>query len=118
VLTALVAAGCSKDSSNPYGASDQGGYNGNNPTPPAPNTVVMTGMVFSPVSITVATGTTITWQNYDAVAHTATSDNGKWDTGRIAAGGTGRVTFDTPGTYTYNCVYHASMGMRGTVIVQ
>jgi hypothetical protein len=114
----MMIAGCNKDSSNPYGANDPGPYNGGNPTPPPPNTVVMSGMAFSPISITIAAGTVLTWQNADAVAHTATSDSGKWDTGRIPPGGTGRVTFDTRGTYTYNCVYHASMGMRGTVIVQ
>ena len=78
----------------------------------------MVGMTFSPATITVAAGTTVTWQNTDSAPHTATSDDGKFDTGRLTAGATGRVTFDTPGTYPYNCIYHAAMGMRGTVIVQ
>lgn len=114
---ALLAFGCNNDSSNPYGSSATTAPS-SSPTPPAPNTVVMSGMAFSPASITVTVGTTVTWKNADGVAHTSTSDTGVWDTGRMAAGATATTTFATAGTYPYNCVYHASMGMKGTVIVQ
>jgi plastocyanin len=78
----------------------------------------MLGMAFNPVTITVTVGSTVTWKNEDGVAHTSTSDTGVWDTGKMAAGATATTTFKTAGTYPYNCVYHASMGMKGTVIVQ
>ncbi len=29
-----------------------------------------------------------------------------------------RVTFNAPGTYEYYCALHASLGMRGTIVVQ
>jgi plastocyanin len=112
----LSGSGCSSDASNPYGSSATAPA----PAPAAasPNTVLMSGMVFSPVTITVAVGTTVTWKNNDGAAHTSTSDTGVWDTGNIAAGASATTTFNTAGTYPYNCKYHASMGMKGTVIVQ
>jgi plastocyanin len=111
----LVGSGCSKDSSNPaYGSSTPAPA----PAPAAPNTVLMTGMVFSPATITVPVGSTVTWKNNDGLAHTSTSDTGVWDTGNIAAGASTTTTFNTAGTFPYHCTYHAAMGMKGTVIVQ
>jgi plastocyanin len=108
----LVGSGCSKDSSNPI-------YGSSTPAPaPAPNTVLMAGMVFSPATITIPVGTTVTWKNNDGIAHTSTSDTGIWDTGNIPAGSSKTTTFGTKGTFPYNCTYHASMGMKGTVVVQ
>lgn len=115
VLT-LVGAGCSNDSSNPYGATSTSP--GSTLGSASPNTVLMSGMVFSPVTITVAVGTTITWRNNDGIAHTSTSDTGVWNTGKLEPGTSATTTFTTAGTFPYNCIYHASMGMKGTVIVQ
>ena len=70
------------------------------------------------VTITVAVGTTVSWKNTDGIAHTSTSDSGVWDTGNMPAGSTQTTTFNTAGTFAYHCTYHASMGMRGTVIVK
>ena len=78
----------------------------------------MAGMAFSPVTITVAVGTTVSWKNTDGIAHTSTSDSGVWDTGNMPAGSTQTTTFNTVGTFAYHCTYHAGMGMRGTVIVK
>jgi plastocyanin len=109
----VLLISCGKDqSTNPYG---------NNPSPlpvTQPHTVGMANMTFSPSSITVAKGTTVTWQNNDYVLHTATSDSGSWDTGHVPAGGSKAITFNTAGTFTYHCFFHGSMGMTGSVIVQ
>jgi plastocyanin len=110
-LTVLAFVGCSKDSSNPSSPT----YS--TPTPKTqPNTVTMSGMTFSPVSLTIAKGTTITWQNDDGVAHTSTSDTGVWDTGNIPAGSSKTTTFATAGTFPYHCTYHSMM--TGTIVVQ
>ncbi|HJW29532.1 MAG TPA: plastocyanin/azurin family copper-binding protein, partial [Saprospiraceae bacterium] len=60
------------------------------------------------------------WVNNDDEVHTATSDFGEggWNTGDIPPGSAKSITFYTIGTYPYHCVYHASKGMRGTIIVQ
>jgi plastocyanin len=82
---------------------------------------------FSPASVTVAPGTTVTWTNMSASGsdHTTTSDSQTgaehWDSGltnKNPASGlqaTFSHTFTTPGTYTYHCNVHTFM--RGTVVV-
>jgi predicted lipoprotein with Yx(FWY)xxD motif/plastocyanin len=66
-----------------------------------------------PVNLQV--GDTVTWANMGASAHTVTSDNGFWDSGRLAPGQTYSFTFNAPGNYSY----HDAMGsgMRGSIMV-
>src|ERR687886_2056698 len=72
---------------------------------------------FTPQVVQVPVGTTLTWRNDGAVIHTATAADGSWDTGDISGGGgTASVTFDSAGTWTYNCTPHP--WMIGRVIVQ
>jgi plastocyanin len=79
--------------------------------------VSISGFAFSPPSVTVSVGDTVTWTNSDSVTHTATADDASWDAGNIAAGGgTGAVVFTTAGTFPYHCRIHAQM--TGTVIVE
>jgi plastocyanin len=111
VEIALIGVlGCSKDSSNPYGSST-----GSSGAPP-PNTVVMMNIAFNPGTLTVSTGTTVTWQNNNGTTHTSTSDNGVWDTGNITGGTSKTLTFSNAGTFKYHCSLHA--GMTGTILVQ
>jgi plastocyanin len=73
---------------------------------------------FGMAPITVSTGTTVTFRNNDAVAHTATSDAANvFNTGNINAnGGTATVTFAAAGTVRYHCAIHP--GMLGSIVVQ
>ena len=111
----VFGSGCSKDSSNPYGSSG----NNNPPAGTPPNTVVMTGSSFAPTTMTVARHTMITWRNDDGMTHTATSDNGLWNTGDITSGASKSVTMDSAGTFPYHCIYHGGpgTGMAGTITV-
>lgn len=77
--------------------------------------VPIQGFRFLPAEVTVTVGTTITWTNMDSAPHSATADDGSWDTGVLGQGESGSVTFDTPGTYTYYCAVHPNM--TATVIV-
>src|ERR1700730_7477073 len=71
---------------------------------------------FTPQVVQVPVGTTLTWKNDGSVIHTATAADGSWDTGDISGGGgTASVTFDTAGTFTFNCTPHP--WMVGRVIV-
>ena len=87
---------------------------------------------FSPASITVPRGSTITWLDTGQQQHTVTDDPTKavnpadavlpagaqaWDSGSINAAGTFSHTFDTPGQYTYFCIPHETLGMIGHVTV-
>lgn len=86
------------------------------PAPPAGGTAVSVGdNTFSPATLTVAIGATVTWRNSGKKVHTVTSDTGLWDPGQLSAGQSFSFTFGESGTYTYNCIFHD--GMTGTVIV-
>lgn len=78
-------------------------------------TVTISDFTFSPATLTIEAGTTVTWVNEDAVPHTATGSGGEFDTGTIAGGGSASVTFDTPGTYAYICSFHPDM--VGAIVV-
>jgi len=84
--------------------------------PPMTAAVSMTGIKFVPDALTVTVGTTVTWTNDDTVAHTVTADDGSFDSGMIAPGGTFSFTFNTAGTYPYKCTVHLP-DMIGTITV-
>ena len=72
---------------------------------------------FSPKTLTVPVGTTVTWKNTTQVAHTVTSDNGaSFDSGIVPAGGTFTFTFTKAGSYAYHCDIHPYM--KATIIVK
>ena len=72
---------------------------------------------FAPATLTVSTGTTVTWVNQDDVPHNIVSSEGKTlkspvlDTDQKFS-----YRFDRPGTYSYFCGVHPRM--TGKVIVQ
>jgi len=73
---------------------------------------------FSPASVTIGSGESVTWQNNDDVNHTTTSATGVWDSGTMTPGQTYTVYFPTPGVYLYHCAIHGALFMSGTIIVQ
>ncbi len=108
LVSVLLLGACSDDDSAPTSS--------NTGTGQAPNTVDISNFAFTSQSITIAVGTEITWTNKDAVAHTVTSDDGKFvSSGNLGQGETYKVTFPTAGTYPYHCSIHPAM--TGTVIV-
>jgi plastocyanin len=64
---------------------------------------------FSPSSIAVKTGDSVTWTNNGQAPHTATADNGSFDTGILNSGDSGSVTFSTEGTFAFHCAVHPEM---------
>jgi Copper binding proteins, plastocyanin/azurin family len=83
----------------------------------AANTAVdIAGFAFAPQSVTVRVGDTVTWSNSDARSHTATADDGSFDTRTIANGASRSVTFSTAGTFGYHCKIHPTM--TATVVVK
>jgi plastocyanin len=84
------------------------------PTPvptPAPGSSIVDAVdfAFTPGSIDITAGTTITWRNTGAAIHTVTASDGSFDSGLIRAGGTYQRRFATPGTYPYLCGLHPAM---------
>lgn len=70
---------------------------------------------FSPSSITVATGTDVTWQWQGALVHNVTFGVGGPSDIPDRASGSVQRTFNTSGTFNYVCTNHP--GMNGSVTV-
>jgi plastocyanin len=71
---------------------------------------------FSPASLTISVGDTVTWRNADDRPHTVTSNDGVFDSGNLDEGQGFSFTFTEPGTYAYLCEYHTEM--QATIIVE
>jgi plastocyanin len=78
--------------------------------------VAIESFAFAPPTITAHVGQEITWQNHDPAEHTVTGENGSFDSGSMAQGGTFKTSFDSPGEYRYICKLHP--GMKGKVVVK
>jgi len=64
---------------------------------------------YQPDPVVVRTGGKVIWQNEDTAPHTATADDGSFDTGTIERGKLKSETFKQAGTYTYFCEIHPTM---------
>jgi plastocyanin len=66
----------------------------------------------------IPTGATVTWTNADSMAHTATANDGSFNTGVIEPGASATSPpFKTPGTFPYYCTIHGQVSMNGTIQV-
>jgi MYXO-CTERM domain-containing protein len=81
----------------------------------ADHPVDIAGFAFSPQTVTIAVGDTVTWTNADAQGHTATANDGSFDTGTIASNTSKSATFATAGTFAYHCKIHPTM--TATIVV-
>ncbi|MGW2254246.1 plastocyanin/azurin family copper-binding protein [Kitasatospora sp. NPDC001660] len=78
--------------------------------------VNIAGFAFSPSSLTVSRGTTVTWTNGDPVMHSVKSDGrGPLHSGPMNPGDSYSFRFDSPGTYSYHCCFHTYMVATVTV---
>jgi plastocyanin len=76
---------------------------------------------FDPNPLTIPVGTTVRFVNNDSAAHTATADDGSFDSGNLNKGQDFTFKFDKAGTFAYYCKYHGGKGgtgMSGTIVVQ
>jgi plastocyanin len=84
---------------------------------PPPNTVIARNFQFSPQTITVTSGTTVTWVHCGREdAHTVTANDNSFDSGLFSTAQKYARTFTAAGRVDYHCVPHPGMG--GTVVVQ
>jgi plastocyanin len=108
---AFLVAACGSSPSSPSSAAGNSGGAGASAT-----TITIKNFTFSPATLRVSPGATVTVANNDSVAHTMTSTTKKFDTGDVAPGAS--ATFKaptTPGTYAYICTIHQFM--HGTLVV-
>jgi plastocyanin len=81
----------------------------------AKGSVTIKDFLFAPKSTTVSVGEPVVWTNSGPTAHTATANDGSFDTGLLKKGQSGSHTFSKAGTFSYFCEPHPNM--TGTIRV-
>lgn len=100
----------------PAAGSGQDAPVATNDAPVATNTVAIQNFAFSPATVTVKAGTTITWTNRDSDAHTVTAmPAGSFHSPTLNTGQSFQHTFTAPGQFDYLCTIHPFM--TATVVV-
>jgi amicyanin len=80
-------------------------------------TVSIDNFTFTPPTVTVKAGTTVTWSNKDDIPHGIASANGAFTKSKaLDTDDSYSFTFTTPGTYQYFCYIHPHM--TGTIVVE
>lgn len=125
LMLGLSACGGGEDDSTSTNAQTTAGTpvesesSGNEPAPSGEAVraakVEIADFAYDPDPVTVQVGGKVTWLNQDSAPHTATAEDGSFDTGTLEEGKLKSETFKQPGTYDYVCEIHPSM--HGTVEV-
>jgi len=77
---------------------------------PAPITIKIDNFTFSPPTLVIPVGTTVTWVNEDDVPHTAVADDHQTFRSKpMDTDDKYSFTFATPGVYPYFCSIHPHM---------
>ena len=132
----LMGAGCNYNSAAnaPAPAANQSAVTApaaNTPavTPPAQTTatvpstaqprnvaVTISNYSFSPNTITIKKGDSVTWTNDDPMPHTISADDNSFKSDYLSTGQSFNYTFNQAGTFGYHCSVHPSM--KATVVVE
>ena len=78
--------------------------------------VEINNFMFTPMSLTVPVGATVTWKFDDSTQHTVTADDNSFSSSPMGSGQTYTHTFATAGTTAYHCSIHPNM--TGTINVK
>lgn len=115
-VAVLALAGCGGSTSAPATSATGGA------------TVTIKDFAYTPQTLTVPVGATVTWINNDSVTHTVTSADSMaidaattdlFDIRLTGGGNTFTHTFDTAGTFYYLCTPHRTMAsMHAEVVVE
>jgi plastocyanin len=115
LVLACMAAGCASPQAAPASPAPAA-------SPSAPgggDAITIKNFAFSPATLAVNTGTTVTWTNKDSAPHIVVSDTGApqaFSSESLSDGASFIFTFTQAGTYPYHCSIHPSM--KGTIMVQ
>ena len=71
--------------------------------------VIIKNFRFQPAQLSVHPGESILFENEDIYAHTATADDGSFDSGLIQPGSSWKLTVAKAGTIAYHCTPHPNM---------
>ncbi len=116
VVGALSLAGCGDDDESSTAPAPKGA-GGQAKTTASAAKVNIADFKYTPPSIKVKRGGSVTFTNSDSAPHTATaSDNRSFDTDSLKLSQSKAVTVSKAGTYPYYCVFHPFM--KGTLVVE
>lgn len=93
-----------------------GGGGGGAVQAPSSAAVRIVDKTFTPGTVTIATGGTVSWSNDDDQSHTVNASAGGFASGTLSPGGKYSRTFTAAGTFGYFCAIHPDM--KGSVRVQ
>lgn len=100
-------------------STEESGQSANAPAPSGEAVraakVEIVDFAYDPDPVTVQVGGKVIWLNQDSAPHTATAEDGSFDTGTLEEGKLKSETFKQAGTYEYICQIHPDM--HGTVEV-
>jgi plastocyanin len=89
------------------------------PAPAAADGVVQAtieGFGYLPEPVRIRVGGTVVWTNLDRTPHSATANDGSFDSRLLGLGESFSHTFTQPGEFDYYCTRHG--GMAGRVVVE
>ena len=113
IAAAAIAGGCNSSSSSTPTSPSTGSGDGsqNNPI-----TAFITNSTYSPNPLTVKVGQYVNFKNNDAIVHSATFDNGSYESGDIPAYSAHDVAVQmtATGTFTFHCRFN---GEKGSIVV-
>jgi plastocyanin len=78
--------------------------------------VKIDNFAFTPLTLTVNAGTTVTWKNEDDSPHRIADKNGTFKSAALDTDDTFSHTFTAPGVYAYICTIHPYM--TGKIVVK
>ena len=81
----------------------------------ATRSVTISDFEFTPATINISVGDTVSWTNRGPTNHTATANNGSFDSGNLNRGQSFSRRFSSAGTFAYFCEPHPFM--TGRVVV-
>jgi plastocyanin len=94
-------------------STEESGQSADGPAPsgeaPRAEKVEIADFAYDPDPVTVQVGGKVTWLNQDSAPHTATAEDGSFDTGTLEEGKLESETFKQAGTYGYVCQIHPDM---------
>lgn len=112
VVALVLVSACGSGSSKSAGTPSAG----SNPTTASGPALRIAGFAFSPKTLTVAPGASVSVTDSDSADHTVTSDTAGLFSVSVSQGTPVTLTAPTkPGTYTFHCSIHPSM--KGSLTV-
>jgi plastocyanin len=116
VVAAISACSSSKNSSQPATTQSASSAQSGTSAAAGGTAVSVANFSFSPGTLTVPAGSTVTWTFKDSTDHNVTADDKSFASKNSSSGATYSFHFTKAGTYSYMCTIHPFMTAK--VVVQ